>query len=272
MSKSIAVFGIIAIATLVTLSYGFKMGADDLWKQLGIRQAEANTSIRESFVYGFLKYSGARNFRNIATGNRKAVTQDLLNYTKRYMNTQFKTIYEKQRAGAKPHAPETGPVRSWEQIQMDEIARLQKSIKETEDNMKTMNEDLQKIFAGSLEKQKQMLEECKKPGNKTITSMAQAEKNGRDWKLFSYKQNLKTWEEQYPENYNGLIKKRLQKMLELTANVDFNAELKTIGNRKIFAKPEYERKSREWKMAFRAGKEVTELTRAFAQQWLSELK
>jgi hypothetical protein len=117
-----------------------------------------------------------------------------------------------------------------------------------------------------------MLEEYKKPGCKTFELIAQAEKNGREWDQASYKQAVKNWEEQYPENFNLLIKKRLQKMLDLTEDVDFNAELKIVGNRKKFVKAEYEAKRPEWKMAFRAGKEVTELTRAFAKEWLNEIK
>ena len=34
----------------------------------------------------------------------------------------------------------------------------------------------------------------------------------------------------------------------------------------------YEYKNTEWKQGFRAGKDVTETSRAFAQKWLSELQ
>ena len=61
-------------------------------------------------------------------------------------------------------------------------------------------------------------------------------------------------------------------MLDVTKDVDFNASLKEQYGKKKFVNPAYEAKRPEWKMAFRAGKEVTEMTRAFAQQWLNELK
>jgi hypothetical protein len=57
----------------------------------------------------------------------------------------------------------------------------------------------------------------------------------------------------------------------LTQGIDFNAALKESGGNKVFVNPAYEKKSNKWKMAFRAGKEVTEAARAFAQQWLKEL-
>jgi len=34
----------------------------------------------------------------------------------------------------------------------------------------------------------------------------------------------------------------------------------------------YEKKSKEWKLAFRAGKETTDAIRTIAQKWLQEIK
>ena len=42
--------------------------------------------------------------------------------------------------------------------------------------------------------------------------------------------------------------------------------------KKRFVNPIYESKNQEWKQGFRAGKEATEMARAFAKQWLSELQ
>jgi hypothetical protein len=41
---------------------------------------------------------------------------------------------------------------------------------------------------------------------------------------------------------------------------------------KIFVNPVYQRKSNRRKMAYRAGKELVEPARAFAEQWLGEIK
>lgn len=74
-------------------------------------------------------------------------------------------------------------------------------------------------------------------------------------------------EKKYPSNPDELIKKRLSDFLEISATVDFDAEVR--GDR--FVNPEYEKKSHEWKMCYRAGKDVVEAARVEAQKWLDQL-
>ncbi len=73
----------------------------------------------------------------------------------------------------------------------------------------------------------------------------------------------------YPENSKELIKDRLKYFIELSSTVDFSA--KTQGSRKTFVNPEYEEKPSDWKMCYRAGKEVIEAARQEAQRWLNEM-
>jgi uncharacterized protein YdaT len=89
--------------------------------------------------------------------------------------------------------------------------------------------------------------------------------------ITTYNNDLAKWKETYPEDYRPIIKNRLQKFIELSGTVDFNAELKEVYSKQKFVNPAYEAKSSEWKQIFRSGKEVTEVTRKFAQQWLAEL-
>ena len=79
------------------------------------------------------------------------------------------------------------------------------------------------------------------------------------------------WEKEYPVDFNVKIKERLQQFLTLSATVDFDAELKQVGNKKKFVNSTYEGKSYDWKQIYRAGKDVIEPARAFAEKWLSEL-
>lgn len=274
-SKIIAiVFGVLPILLItagIIASFGFKKAADDIWKQLGLEKKIADKSIRQSFIEDFLDYKEARNIKHIPFANRKAVAQSLLNYTKNFMNTKFKVAYENERLASKPQPPELKPLRTIEEIQKEEIDRLQTNISETEKNLKAMNSGMRDLFEASLEKNKKLLAEYQDTNCRALQSIAKAEKNGRDWNLFAFKQNMKKWQERYPGDFNSLIKMRLKKLLELTDNVDFKAETKIVDGRKIFVNAAYEEKNPEWKMAFRAGKEVTEITRAFAKQWLKEL-
>jgi hypothetical protein len=74
-------------------------------------------------------------------------------------------------------------------------------------------------------------------------------------------------EKRYPSNANELIKQRLQEFLDISATVDFDAQL----NGRMFANPDYEAKNQQWKMCFRSGKQVVETAREEAQAWLKEL-
>jgi hypothetical protein len=68
------------------------------------------------------------------------------------------------------------------------------------------------------------------------------------------------------------LAKRLEAFLAATDDVDFEATTHDQGSRRMFDKAEYEAKPAEWKMCYRAGKETTEAVRAFARDWLAELK
>lgn len=75
-------------------------------------------------------------------------------------------------------------------------------------------------------------------------------------------------EKRYPSDAKELIKQRLNEFLEVSATVDFDAQL----NGSMFANPTYEAKSQQWKMCYRAGKEVVAVAREEAQAWLKEIQ
>jgi hypothetical protein len=57
----------------------------------------------------------------------------------------------------------------------------------------------------------------------------------------------------------------------VAGTVDFNAELVEKDRKKKFVNRAYEGKNYEWKMIFRAGKDVYDVAKVFAEQWLKEL-
>jgi hypothetical protein len=67
------------------------------------------------------------------------------------------------------------------------------------------------------------------------------------------------------------LKKRLQAFLDATADVDFDAKTEGSGSVRRFVDPEHEAKPAEWKMCFRAGRDVSRAVRTFAEEWLAEL-
>ena len=65
----------------------------------------------------------------------------------------------------------------------------------------------------------------------------------------------------------------MKKYLEIESSVDYNA--KTVKNnfgKMVFVDEQYETKPADWKQCYRAGKEINDFGKSFAQQWLNELK
>ncbi len=270
------IFIIILVTTFIShllLSFTVTKYADDLWKQLGISQQAGTDNIKTSFLNNYLQHYGARNIKNIAAGNRAAVAKDLLEYSKKYISSpQFKTAYEELRMSLKPQAPERTTPRGKDEIRKEKIAETEASLKKMEAGMKDMTADMQKIMEPTLELFRQQLKDYKDPKNEMIDLYVMSEKFTVEQKIKDYEERTKKWEQDYPADVKFLVKKRLQHYLDLSATVDFNAALVEKYRKMVFVKPAYESKADDWKMIFRAGKEVNDVSRPFAQQWLSELK
>jgi hypothetical protein len=73
------------------------------------------------------------------------------------------------------------------------------------------------------------------------------------------------------QNPNVLIKQRLNRFLEISSDVDFNAQLKAANGLKKFVNEEYEQKDAVWRRCFRAGKPAVDVARSITQEWLKEL-
>ncbi|PZR22210.1 MAG: hypothetical protein DI535_26720 [Citrobacter freundii] len=269
---------VLTLAILLTLSFLFssyktRQAADDFWKALGLSQQAGTDGIKNSFLNGYLQFYSARNAKNIALNDRKAVATDLLNYTKQYISGPvFKKQYEDMRKNAEPHKPEAAKVKTLEDIRKEEIAKTEKSIKDLEKSMKEVSADIAKSLKPVLDMQKQTLKDYQDPKNEMLAIIYESEKQSAERRQQDYVEDLAAWQKNYPENINQFIADKLKKMLDATKGIDYNAALVEKYNKKRFANPAYESKSTEWKQGFRAGKDVTETARAFAQQWLGELK
>jgi monoamine oxidase len=221
-------------------------------------------------LHGYLNYYGAKNAKNIALGNRAAIVKDLGAYTKRFVNTEeFKNEYREHRELSKPQMPKKA--KNIDEVREEQVTAMKKSITQLEAMQKMDNADLRKMAAENVGALKKQLKELEDPNNPLIKMMADGEKMRYEIDMKNFDDNYKKWEKENPENHMLLVKSRLQKFLDVTADVDFQAALKEQYGKKRFVNPAYESKPDEWKQAFRAGKEATEAARAFAKQWLSEI-
>jgi len=176
---------------------------------------------------------------------------------------EFKQQYAQLRASRKPEAP------TFEGSPDDEV-------KKAADEQKKQLEESKKIIATLPPEQRKAMEEALA----TAAAMDTPEmrkmrldgiKGERIQRTKDYQDQLAVWAKEYPENPNPLIAKRLREFLDLSADVDFAAKLKTENGRQMFENPAYEAKSAQWKMCFRAGKDATTAARTAVQAWLKEL-
>ncbi len=208
--------------------------------------------------------------KNIATGNRAAVAKDLLTYTKQYLSGDvFKKTYEQFRQDTKPPVPDQ-KAKTKEEIRAKQIADMEKGIKSTEETIKKMPE-MEKALRPNVDMFAKLLKEYKDPNNKDIEAMYQNELREEQERQRSYEERYAKWEKEYPADVKQLVKTRLQKYLALANTVDFNAELKEVGKKFKFVNPQYEGKAYDWKQIFRAGKEVYDVAKPFAESWIKEL-
>lgn len=254
-----------------TLQQKAKRITGDFLKELGITEQNADERISNSILGGYVDAYGIKNAKNIALGNRKSVTMDLLNYIKKYVTT---TAFVKEYTDLRErNKPKEQTLETPEQMQANEIAMRKKSVADIEENIKkTTDATVKKFFETSLEQAKQALKEAQDPDNKYFAAYRknypESVKSFKD----SHDRSVADWNQKFPSNQLLFVKRRLQEFLNETKDIDFAAELTEKNGKRVFVNPDYERKSSRWKMAFRAGKEVVETTRDFVQKWIDEIK
>lgn len=254
----------------------------DVLQQLKITQQEANDYVLQTVQYEHLSYPSSA--RYVPASARVETAKAVIALAKTYtQSATFKSAYVIWWKEQEPAQPETVEQRIKsvedekkrnEQGADEGEANLRKQIAATTDPQ--MKKSLQEALDGYMEAKKQMDAQMQSPEMKQMAAdmvVNQRKQFEEDFKkeTEAYKQKYADW--QLRKDPNNAVRKMLKKYLELAPTVDFNAQ--TTANQsgvKMFAKPEYQAKSGEWKMCYRAGKEVNDAVRPLVQQWLNELK
>jgi hypothetical protein len=271
--SSIHIFLLVLIMSIVgvsMISFKNEQLYTDFLKQLGLSKAEANEKITNSLLSGALDPNGIRNLKNIVLNDRAAIVKDVSAYAKQYAGSpefikQYLALKEENR-------PEAMKIETPDELRINTIRRAREAVKEMEESLKKAPSDMKSIFEKTLEAAKQNLKTTEDPDNKYMKSYAQNFASLQQQMKQSHENALKSWEAKYPSNHLLFIKVRLQEFLDATKDVDFAAQVTERNGIKYFVSKDYERKDNRWKMAFRAGKPAIEAARAFAEEWLSEIK
>lgn len=260
---------LVLILSLFLFSFTVNKINDEFLKQLGITKTEADKKITSSILGGYLDAYGVKNAKNIALGNRTAVTRDLLTYTKQYVsssafNTEYAALKERNK-------PVQNKIQTPEEMQANLVTQYKKGVADMEAIVKKADASLKPSFEKALADGKKLLAEAEDPNNKVLSNYRKNYPSMVKSNQQNYENRLNEWEANYPTNHLLYIKKRLQQFMTETEGIDFNAELITKNGKKVFVNPDYERKGNCWKMGFRAGKEVVETARSFVQAWMQEI-
>jgi len=272
LSGRLAIFAFVLFASSTLFSFVVADRlAEDIWKRLGINRQECTQRVSQSFISGYLQYAGVSNVKNLAANDRGAVAKDLMTFARQYLNSPtFKAEYDKIRASYQPKEPEDR-TETREQIRQKQIDKLKEGILSMEKVAKSMPADQQKSMQSSVEMYKKTIKDYENPGNKMIEAMYQNQLEERQRDLKHFKEDTKKWETEFPVDYKQFVRNRLQHYLDVAGTVDFMAELVEKGGKKRFVNPTYQAKNNEWKMIYRAGKDVYDQTKAFIDQWMKEL-
>jgi hypothetical protein len=253
---------------VAALSTSLTAGQDAL-SQLGITPDAARHAV------GAVVTAGIHNpglptaaFKLLPPAARAQAVSAGVAWVKTYVaSPDFSRQYLDVREHHKPQAPawETTPEQELQKADDDERAQLEESKqaiaslppeqrKSVEDGLKAAAEKTAK--ANTPEMRKTRLDAIK---------AKRAELTNE------YDAALARWKQEYPDDPKPVVVKRLRQFLQLSADVDFNAQVKTTDGASVFANPAYQAKSSQWKMCFRAGREATAAARAAVQAWLTEL-
>ena len=272
--KIMAIGCFAVMALVLTTAFRPEKELNDFWKQLGITKEEGDDKITEGFLRGYLLSYGTSSIKNIVEGDKVAMTKSLLSYCKHHVNSEeFRREYMEYRKKVKPVAPSIitkDQVRKELLISFEEAITNQQSTVNMAITMK--NEEMKKSAEKSLAQSRKTLEEVNSGNCKQITEQLIYADMRYKSELEKFQVHICDWENNYPADSRQLIKKRLTRFLDVTKDIDFNATVKEVNGKKIFTNPSYERKSAEWKMGYRAGKDVVQTARTFATQWIKELQ
>jgi hypothetical protein len=270
----------VVIIHLLLVSYAWK-GAEyrreEIFDRLGITREQANDHIFRSLQAGRLYIptsviSRRISLRSMLFDSKKQLIEDFGAYMKQYvLSEEFNTKYQQYRAKQAPQ--KQGDVDAG----LSHIAEQYRKELNISEQMaaKAKTPEEKALYEKDVQKWKERLKPYE---DKNSAAYAKEKKNAEALKnLFEMADKTKQTEldNRFPPEVKAMMKQRLESFLALSAGVDFNATLKEdsyVKGRKVFTNFFYEQKPADWKLCYRLGKETTDLVRAYARQWLQELK
>jgi len=257
---------IVVVSALIVI---FCLGAlaADVFQTYGLNREGWNDSFLAALTARwFNPYEMPAKLKALAPAERVAVVNALGAAAKAWFDTpEFKAAYKKKYEDSLPG--DLKPPRTVKQIADEMRAQLRKGQAEMEEALKGFSGDMRKQMEAAAAQMRAQAKEQEALIDTMAAQQAQEEKA-----RYEEAKNRPPDPDAAPADPRVALKRGLKEFLDRTAGIDYAAALKTASGRKVFANAAFEQKPKEWKQCFRAGKDACEAARAFATNWLAELK
>ncbi|HSL20564.1 MAG TPA: hypothetical protein VK886_03450 [Vicinamibacterales bacterium] len=258
--------GVLLVLGVCVVGLAARQGAGIL-QQLSIDDSQAQDSFFNALWSGSRWIPGGQHvFKAAGPEEKAAIVRAVGTLVKAYTRTPaFRNRYAEYWERNKPQPDKPPPSLDAQNKEMDEALR------KMEESIKTMPPEMQEEMKQTVAALKAQQEASRKDPQ-VRAMLERGAKMQQEQSAARLKEELRAYEAEHPRNIDALIAKRLKDFLDVSASVDYNARLVKQGNVMRFASPDLENKPDEWKLCFRAGKQATDAARAFAMEWLKELK
>jgi hypothetical protein len=256
--RKAVIVSLVAVATLVSVSA-------DVPSDLGVAAADAMEMAVQGVTAGSMPWGqAAQRFKAATAQQRVVIVKNVMAWAKTLTATPaFASAYATARDHMKP-GPSSDRAGLDDQMKK-QLAELDKSEAEMKKQFSSQPEMLKQMLDSLAMARKQMIELSKNSDARKAVDVQNAQAQRDD------AARLARFDAEHPADVKAAIAVRLHQFLDACGDVDFAAQLKTAGSRKVFLDQRYEQKPSEWKICYRAGREPVEAARALAQEWLKEL-
>ncbi len=240
--------------------------------KFGLNLNELKPQIVDSLRNGFIPaYPNRKTYQAAPVTARVAFVNEAMGWVKAYTESPaFKSDYDKRRVAARPSAPEAKG--SADDQYSKQLAEQRKSLEQMKKSIAAMTPDMQAKMQPVIKQMEASIEQTSKdPKMAEMMKNAYSQQSKSDQE--SYKNEVAKYETEFPADPKVLIAKRLRDFIALSSDVNFDAKLvPEDGGRMRFADQQYESKSDQWKLLYRAGREPVEAARTFSVNWLKQLE
>jgi hypothetical protein len=256
-----------ALAWTLAATLAVAAAAADVFQDYGLdRQAWAEAFVGSMTTNPLWAPSLPAKLKSVPPAQRAAVVNALGAAAKAFVATpEFKAQYKKAYEAKLPD--DLRPPRSAKDIEAGMRADMEKGLAEMEEAVKGFQGEIRKqAEAGLAQMRAEMKEQLKTIGE------AAAQQAADEKARYDAARSRPPDPDALSPDPRAALRKSLKAFLDDTAGVDFAAQLKTQSGLRRFVRDDYEAKPRPWKMCYRAGREACDAARAFATNWLAELK